>query len=267
MWILNSALGYRFIGALAALGIGVAGYLTYLEFSQAQSAFCLSGSSCDIVRSSSYAKIFGIPVALVGLVGYTALLALTLAPFNRTTKALVIFPGATVGFGFSVYLVSVQVFILGAICPWCMASFGLISGIFLIEAVLMIRIRRFSLGRLPAVFALSLLALGLVVLLAACSGSDKGSEGSYEAKLAQHLTEVGAVMYGAYWCPHCADQKKSFGDAFKYVQYVECDPGGLKAQPALCQSKGIAGYPTWEINGAFYEGNIPLETLARLSGS
>ena len=88
----------------------------------------------------------------------------------------------------------------------------------------------------------------------------------FRVALAQHLTEQGAAMYGAYWCPACAKQKELFGDAFRYITYVECDPGGTNPRPALCQQKGILRYPTWELGGRFYEGVIPLDALARLSG-
>jgi len=72
-------------------------------------------------------------------------------------------------------------------------------------------------------------------------------------------------MYGAFWCPHCTDQKELFGEAVQAVPYVECDPDGEKAQPQLCQEKGIQGYPTWEIDGELYTGVRSLEELATLS--
>ena len=80
------------------------------------------------------------------------------------------------------------------------------------------------------------------------------------------LAESNAVMYGAYWCPHCEDQKEWFGEAFDYINYVECDPRGKGGTPRLCEAKGIRGYPTWEIGGRFYEGAFPLRSLAELSG-
>ena len=55
---------------------------------------------------------------------------------------------------------------------------------------------------------------------------DDGSDQSPALGLANHLTMIGAQMFGAYWCPHCQEQKKKFGDAFSAVDYVECDPGG-----------------------------------------
>jgi hypothetical protein len=57
---------------------------------------------------------------------------------------------------------------------------------------------------------------------------------------AQCLTAKGFTMYGAYWCPHCQQEKSYFGDSFKYINYVECTE---KTQ--LCLDKGVQGYPTW----------------------
>jgi glutaredoxin len=104
-------------------------------------------------------------------------------------------------------------------------------------------------------------------MLVGCStkASDM-SANSYEAQLAQHLAESGATMYGAYWCPHCAEQKEAFNEAIDQVPYVECDPSGENAQPQLCIDKGIQGYPTWEIDGQIYPGTRPLDDLAQLSG-
>jgi glutaredoxin len=117
-------------------------------------------------------------------------------------------------------------------------------------------------------------ALG-VLLLVGCGSPGVETSGAksvstvasrYEAQLAQHLTNTGSVMYGAYWCPHCADQKAMFQDAVDQIPYVECDADGDNAQPDLCKQKGIQGYPTWEINGQLYPGVKSLEELASLSG-
>lgn len=65
--------------------------------------------------------------------------------------------------------------------------------------------------------------------------------------LAKALTAAGAKMYGAYWCSHCQDQKEEFGDAFRYVTYVECAPdkNNPYTQSAACKAANIEGYPTW----------------------
>lgn len=74
-----------------------------------------------------------------------------------------------------------------------------------------------------------------------------------------------AKLYGAFWCPHCKDQKALFKESVKYIDYVECDPSGENAKPEECQAAGITGYPTWVINNQKYEGFKKLEELASLT--
>lgn len=103
-------------------------------------------------------------------------------------------------------------------------------------------------------------------LIAGCTlSANQAAVEAYNLSLAEHLTMTGATMYGAYWCPHCADQKELFGNAVEAIPYVECDAAGKDPQPQLCQAKDIKAYPTWEINGEFYLGAHPLATLAELS--
>lgn len=89
--------------------------------------------------------------------------------------------------------------------------------------------------------------------------------GKYD-EFAQCLTEKSAVMYGAYWCDHCAAQKDMLGKSFQYINYIECDSRGKNANPQLCAQKNIQGYPTWEINEKFYRGVQSLEKLSEASG-
>jgi len=78
---------------------------------------------------------------------------------------------------------------------------------------------------------------------------------------AKCLTSKGTVLYGAELCGHCKQQKEMFGESFKYVNYVECPEN-----QALCNQKGITGYPTWIINGMPYPGVQPFEKLKELTG-
>lgn len=100
-------------------------------------------------------------------------------------------------------------------------------------------------------------------LLAGCSSSFPNA---FEAQLANHLTDTGAKMYGAYWCPHCATQKEYFGGAAAKIPYVECDPEGVDNQAELCSELEITAYPTWIIEGEYYTGTQPLRALAEASG-
>ena len=85
-------------------------------------------------------------------------------------------------------------------------------------------------------------------------------------KLAEHLTSQGAVMYNAYWCPHCHDQKEMFGkEAAEKLNLIECAEDGFNSQRELCEAKGITGYPSWEINDSIDSGVKSLKELAELS--
>jgi len=79
---------------------------------------------------------------------------------------------------------------------------------------------------------------------------------------AQCLAAKNIAMYGAYWCPHCQNEKKAFGSSFKFVPYVECTQ-----EPQKCLAAGIQGYPTWVFpDGRRLVGEQGLEKLSQSSG-
>jgi uncharacterized membrane protein len=111
---------------LAVLGIAVAGYLVYVHYADVDPV-CNIAHGCHKVQTSQYAKLAGIPVALLGLIGYVTILAALLVPGEpaRTVAALT----ALVGFGFSLYLTYRELFTIDAICQWCVASAVLMTGL------------------------------------------------------------------------------------------------------------------------------------------
>ncbi|MDP3764080.1 MAG: hypothetical protein Q8Q95_00460 [bacterium] len=64
--------------------------------------------------------------------------------------------------------------------------------------------------------------------------------------LAQCIKDSGAIFYGAFWCPHCQNQKKMFGKSDRLLPYVECSLPSGQGQNQTCADKKIEGYPTWE---------------------
>lgn len=98
------------------------------------------------------------------------------------------------------------------------------------------------------------------------SSSEPKADSVYVEKLAKFMTTQGMVMYGAYWCSHCNAQKELFGDAFKFVDYVECDSKGPNPNPDECIAQGIEGYPTWVYKGQKYSGQKSLADLAQIVG-
>lgn len=88
----------------------------------------------------------------------------------------------------------------------------------------------------------------------------------YDA-FAQCLTSKKVKMYGAYWCPHCQEEKESFGSAFQYVNYVECGIEGSRAEQPVCKDAGVKNFPTWQfVDGTRAEGTLTLHALSEKSG-
>jgi uncharacterized membrane protein/glutaredoxin len=253
---------------LSALGVELSEYLTYLYYAKAHATFCAVGSGCDTVRGSSYSAILGIPVPVFGVIGYLSIFILAFfisIPYR--TKWLLLYFLSLAGFAFSAYLTYIELFVIKAICPYCVASAVIITGILITllpgKPDLSPRIS------LSKFVTLSGVIVGVVLFSSVflqSKGLNADSNNSWQVGLAKHLTETGAIMYGSYRCPHCAAQKGLFGEAFKYIRYVECDPTSKEANLALCLEKGIRGYPTWEIRGNFYTGLRSLEELSKLSG-
>jgi uncharacterized membrane protein len=105
---------------LAVVGLGVASYLTYIHYEDIK-PLCTAGTSCIKVQSSVYSKLAGVPVALIGLIGYIAILGSLLAPESETSR-LATMSFTLVGFGFSAYLTYRELFSIHAICEWCASS-------------------------------------------------------------------------------------------------------------------------------------------------
>ncbi len=110
---------------------------------------------------------------------------------------------------------------------------------------------------------LVIVLVGIVILFALPNSPDSDvPNGTYDS-FAQCITQAGAKMYGAFWCPHCNDQKASFGSGWQYVTYIECStPDGTDQLP-VCAAAGISGYPTWVFaDGSRIEGIASFPQLA-----
>ena len=85
---------------------------------------------------------------------------------------------------------------------------------------------------------------------------------------AKCVSSKGTRMYGAWWCPHCADQKESFGFAFQYVTYTECGiEGQMHSMNEQCKNAGIKNFPTWQFaDGHLEEGVLSLPDLSAKTG-
>jgi uncharacterized membrane protein/glutaredoxin len=277
------------IGAIATIGALGTGYLTLIKFMGGDAACPTSG--CDQVLSSPYADIFGLPLTLFGCLAYLSMVVLALGPTlvnADTQKELrtkldnwtwpLLFIGATGMMVFSGYLMFLLATVLKAACLYCIASAAFTLTMFLVTILgnpWRDQGQLFFTGFLVAVVAF-IGTLGLYAVNPSTRADVPGNafpavttvSGDSEVALARHLKSVGAKMYGAYWCPHCHDQKSLFGkEAAKSIPYVECADDGENSQADLCRANpNITGFPTWEVKGQLLSGTQSLEDLATASG-
>lgn len=121
---------------VAALGAGISLYLTYVHY-QPAALICTSSGGCETVQDSKYAVLAGIPVAVLGLGAWLAALALAIrdSELARTLMAAL----AVVALAFAAYLVILQLFVIGAICVWCMVNDAVVVPLFAALALLRLR--------------------------------------------------------------------------------------------------------------------------------
>lgn len=122
------------VGGLSAMGIAVASYLTYAHYAET-TIVCTTGG-CEAVQSSDYAELLGVPVAVLGLLAYVFLLATAFFTLELARLA-----GAVVAVSaafFAGYLLFAQLFLIDAICQWCVAS-DVLFGLLAVACVLRLR--------------------------------------------------------------------------------------------------------------------------------
>ena len=186
---------------LALLGVGVAGYLTALKLGDNQAFLCRDGSGCDIVQASRYSLLAGVPTALWGAALYLVIAVLAALPRTaRRWQAAFMLASAAVAF--SLYLTYLSLFVIGATCPYCLAS-GVIAVLLLVVMVLR---RPHGEGREAAAYRTGkLVTLGVtagafaILLGAFIFAADFSTPAGYQLALARHLAKNNATFYGAFW--------------------------------------------------------------------
>ena len=110
--------------------------------------------------------------------------------------------------------------------------------------------------------------IALVVVVGALYGASAMDKRPGELNaFATCLGEKGAIFYGAFWCPHCGEQKAMFGKSADLLPYVECSTPKADGQLPACTEQGVESYPTWDFaDGSRLTGTIALEVLADKTG-
>ena len=279
------------MAGIASVGAAVTGYLTIVKLTGNSTACPTNG--CDLVLSSPYATVFGLPLALFGFFAYASMIVFALIPLlvNSSKQAqlrstlenwtgLLLFAGGTAMTIFSGYLMYLLAFKIQVVCIYCVGSALLSATLFTLA---LIGREWQDIGQLffTAIVVGMLVLIGTTGIYASVNNpalayrstpGESGlpittASGTAEIALAKHLKQVEAKMYGAFWCPHCHEQKQLFGqEASQSINYIECDPKGKKPQPELCEAAKIESFPTWKIKGKSVSGTQSLEELAAMSG-
>jgi uncharacterized membrane protein len=128
--------------ALASLGILVSAYMTVYKLTDNQS-MCLGNGGCSVVNSSIYSEVRGIPVAVIGMAGYGAILATLLlqgrSRFFEDNAVMLVFGLALAGFVFTLYLIYVELALIHALCPFCITSQVTITILFTLSVIRLAR--------------------------------------------------------------------------------------------------------------------------------
>ena len=283
------------ISILSTVGVIDTGSITLNKWGWIGKLNCPGGmGGCDKVLNSSWGNLFqtndfSIPLSLIGLISYLLILLMAIFPLipilknQKNNLSRLTWWGSfyisTANFIFSLILISIMIFKIKAFCFFCLLSclisfsllllnlFGgnwedygkLFFRGFVMSVAVLLAGMIWSTSVDPSTKEISNNVQGMPPAVIAISSPEK-------IKLAEHLTKEGAVMYNAYWCPHCHDQKEMFGkEATEKLNLVECAKDGFNSKIELCEAKGITGFPSWEINGSIDSGVKNLKELAELS--
>jgi uncharacterized membrane protein len=127
---------------LVVVGLLVSIYMTIYKVTSNET-LCLGSGDCSTVNASRYSEVYGIPVAIVGIAGYLAILLVhwyeRREKFFERNGLMLIFGLALAGFLFTVYLIYVEFAILRAFCPFCLTSQSAMTIIFIISIIRLVR--------------------------------------------------------------------------------------------------------------------------------
>jgi vitamin-K-epoxide reductase (warfarin-sensitive) len=129
------------VAIVALVGVAVSSFSFYHHFSKSETSFCDISESfnCDLVNRSVYSTVLGVPVALIGILGYLLILGLATVYRDKAETPVMLLIVSVVGLGFALYLTYIEAHVLGAWCILCLTSFTLILASAVLSAVLVAR--------------------------------------------------------------------------------------------------------------------------------
>ncbi len=280
---------------LSTIGVIDTGSITLNKWGWIGDLTCPGGlEGCDQVLNSPWGSLIrvnesSIPLSVLGFISYLIILFMAILPltsiFNDKKNNISrltwwgLFYTSTAMFVFSLILIFIMIFKIKAFCFFCLLS-SVISFVLLLLNIIggawddygKLIFRGFLISLIVILSGLfwssSVDSLGKDIAqdIQGIPPTVISKSSPEQVNLAEHLTKQGAVMYNAYWCPHCHDQKEMFGkEATEKLHLVECAKDGLNNKRELCERKGITGFPSWEFNGSIESGVKSLEELANMS--
>ena len=283
------------IAILSTIGIADTGSITLKNWGLFNSLSCPGvNKGCEAVLNSPWGTLINngqinIPLSFAGLITYSTILFIVLilslkiiSPKQRIYKNFwwllyLISCGSSV---FSILLITIMVIKIKSFCFFCLLSAILSFSIFILTIIGARFDSRETMFYRGLIVAFTVLIGGLVwsnqvdparakeINLSNGRVSPEITTVSSKEKVnfAEFLTDNNIVMYSAYWCPHCHDQKQLFGKkAVEKLIIVECAKDGKNNKYELCQEKGIEGFPSWEIKNDIYSGTMSLNELAKMT--
>lgn len=258
-----------FLVGLAAAGCALTAWLLITRLTGGVLPYCTQDSACDIVRSSQWSTLLGLPLSFWGFVSYLAIGLLAWFGRRPTRNWKLLWTLSLVALSVSLYMTWISATRIQAFCPYCLVSLGLVIVIF--TTVALNRPSHLSPRRWFDWAASGMWMIMIAILLHLyymdLPGRPVGeNEDPRLAALAGHLEDTGAKFYGSSLCPHCDRQKSLFGASADRLPYVECTPQGRNGPPSpVCRTAGVARYPTWVIDGDRYARVLTPEQLAEYS--
>lgn len=251
---------------IAIAGIAIMGYLTYIHYANVQSFCDISQEvSCDVVTTSIYSELFGIPVSVLGIFYFiTVLWLIFYAKAERAYRGILLLTAFALMP--SLYLSLTEYVFIKSVCVLCETSKLL---------MLAILIASFIEARRTARVDFRFIAPALIAGIVAAAVMYFAQTGTVVKKdytsLVECLNSKEVVYYKSERCANCRRQEKLLGDAYKKLNSVECHPEGKNPQPELCLKKGVTKTPTFLIEPDGQEtkrvvGLQRVEELAKFAG-
>jgi uncharacterized membrane protein len=190
------------LAGLAAAGMIITAYLLITGWLDKAPVLCHDGSSCDIVQQSRWGTFLMLPTALWGFLTYAMLLHIGIRVRNIGSHWKSAWTVSMIGLGYSIYLITISIFVIKASCVYCITSFIIMFVIFVVVTFqrpkALPKFNFMAFAKQTVIIAVVFIG-GMHLHYSGVFDPKAGPEVPYLKGLAEHLVENKAILYGAYW--------------------------------------------------------------------